>query len=288
LGRKFGLLSSTSGKWFTDKLKMPAISFAAFFLIETGLSLNLFNLTWLFVATSISAIVAIFVFSSAAFSDSHFYKCVKLKDEELMSRFTKLFNAAGLKSIRVLELKTEKLTTKGIAASSGIGFTKRILLSDTLLSIYSKDEIESVVGHEIGHHKKGHLWKYAGVFTFFLITAFTISTLIVQSINGRLGLGGLYSAASIPLWALVFGVAFACFVPLLNMLSREAEGECDQYELELVGKPEAYISSMIKLGEQNLRYATPNNLVEIVFYNHPSCTERVERALIFKKAQNSK
>ena len=287
LGRRFGLFKNSTGKWLLDKLKMPALSFAAFSLIEGGLSLNVLNLTWVLVASSICVALVVFVFSSAAFSDSHFYRCVKLKDEELLGRFAKLFRSAGLKPIRVFELKTGTITTKGIAASSGIGFTRRIMLSDTLLSNYSKDEIESVVGHEIGHHKHGHLWKYSGAFTFFMITAFSIAMLIVQSIHGLLGFEDLYSAASFPLWALVFGLIFAGFIPLLNMLSRNAEGESDQYELELVKKPNAYISSMIKLCDQNLRYASPNRLIETVFYNHPSTRERVDRALMFRKSLTS-
>ena len=73
----------------------------------------------------------------------------------------------------------------------------------------------------------------------------------------------------------------------MNMLSRWAEGHCDQYELDLVGKPDAYISAMIKLCDQNLRYAYPNPFIEFLFYDHPSGKKRIERALTYKRRQHS-
>jgi STE24 endopeptidase len=69
----------------------------------------------------------------------------------------------------------------------------------------------------------------------------------------------------------------------MNTLSRRAEDHCDQYELELVEKPDAYISAMVKLCDQNLRYANPSALTEFLFYDHPSGKKRIERAATYKR-----
>ena len=41
----------------------------------------------------------------------------------------------------------------------GMGGTRRIILSDTLLENYSEDEIEAVLAHELGHHVRRHIVK---------------------------------------------------------------------------------------------------------------------------------
>ena len=50
-------------------------------------------------------------------------------------------------------------TRKANAALAGLGRTRRILLSDTLLADYSDDEIEVVLAHELAHHVHRDLWR---------------------------------------------------------------------------------------------------------------------------------
>jgi STE24 endopeptidase len=157
------------------------------------------------------------------------------------------------------------------------------LLSDTFLSNYSNDEIESVMGHEIGHHVYGHIWKFTVMFSGIFLLVLFFTNLILQATFGFFGFERVDSVASFPLLALVLGLLFAVFTPLINTLSRRAEGNCDQYELDLVEKPDAYISSMMKLCDQNLRYAYPSPLIEFMFYDHPSGKKRIERALAYKR-----
>jgi hypothetical protein len=40
---------------------------------------------------------------------------------------------------------------------------------------------------------------------------------------------------------------------------------------------------MVKLCDQNLRYAYPSPMIEFLFYDHPSGKKRVERALAYKR-----
>ena len=181
-------------------------------------------------------------------------------------------------------MKAGAKTKKATAALTGIGNTRRMLLSDTFLSNYSTDEVESVMGHEIGHHIYGHIWKFALLLSIFLLFVLFITSQIVQPVSAFFNLGHINSVSSLPLLALVFGLLYVGFSPLMNTLSRLAEGHCDQYELDLVQKPDAYISSMVKLCDQNLRYAYPSPFIEFMFYDHPSGKKRVERALAYKKS----
>jgi STE24 endopeptidase len=113
-----------------------------------------------------------------------------------------------------------------------------------------------------------------------------LTSKVMQATVGFWGLGSVDSADSLPLMALVLGLLYAVLIPFMNSLSRWSEAHCDQYALDLVEKPDAYISKMIKLCDQNLRYAYPNRLIEFLFYDHPSGKKRIERALAYKRAHS--
>ena len=49
-------------------------------------------------------------------------------------------------------------TTKANAALVGVGRTRRILVSDTLLAGHSDEEIETIFAHELAHHVYGDIW----------------------------------------------------------------------------------------------------------------------------------
>ena len=59
---------------------------------------------------------------------------------------------------------------------------------------------------------------------------------------------------------------------------RRFERACDKYAIEKTDDPEAFISTMEKLAEQNLSDLTPNRLIEFLFYSHPAISKRVEMA----------
>jgi STE24 endopeptidase len=290
LEHKFELSNETLGVWFRDKVKMT-ILFAIFIVSFVE---GIYNFIWLdptywwfFLWVVAVFIIVLVVYVSPVVIMPLFFKFPRLKDEELLDRLTKLADKAGIKIIGVFEMKAEAKTKKATAALTGIGNTRRMLLSDTFLSNYSTDEIESVMGHEIGHHIYGHIWKFALLLSGFFLFDLFITSQIAQPVSTFFNIGHVNSVSSLPLLALVFGLLYVGFTPLMNTLSRLAEGHCDQYELDLVQKPDAYISSMVKLCDQNLRYAYPSSFTEFMFYDHPSGKKRVERALAYTPSTQS-
>lgn len=79
-------------------------------------------------------------------------------------------------------------------------FKKRIFVTDYLMENLSRDEIEAIVAHEIGHIKKGHLWIRLGLILGWL--------LIVQVI----GVLGDDLASHVPVWVIL--TVFAVFMTL--------------------------------------------------------------------------
>jgi STE24 endopeptidase len=182
-------------------------------------------------------------------------------------------------------MKASVKTKKAIGALAGIGNTRRIILSDTLLNKYTPDEIECVIGHELGHHVYRHLGKLlAMVSVLFFVGLFIVDQVLQRTVT-YFGFSGIGDIASLPLLALVLGLFFLIVTPIQNTISRKLEGHADQYELELVNKPDAHISLMVKLYDQNLRHADPHPIIEFIYHSHPSGKKRIERARRYKRSR---
>ena len=71
----------------------------------------------------------------------------------------KLAERAGARVLGAYEWGLGDKSRKANAALTGLGATRRILVSDTMLAAYSDDEIEVVLAHELAHHVYGDIWK---------------------------------------------------------------------------------------------------------------------------------
>ncbi len=283
---RFDLSKESEKKWFVDHLKASTLSGLAILVFVQGIFGFMrvdIAYWWLYLWAATVLVAVFFLYVSPVLIMPLFYKFPKLENEELLSRLTKLAGKAGIKIIGVFEMKAGEKTKKATAALTGIGGTRRMLLSDTFLTNFSDDETESVMGHEIGHHVFGHLWKFTFELSLMVLVMLFITSVVLPPASAIFSFDRFYSVATLPLIALIFGLMYFAFTPIMNTLSRRAEGNCDQYELELADKPDAYISSMTKLCDQNLRYATPPAIIEFLFYDHPSGKKRIDRALEYKR-----
>ena len=215
-----------------------------------------------------------------------FYKIVPLDDEELKSRIRNLAVKVGIKVENVFTFNMSKNTKKANAALTGLGKTKRIILGDTLLSNYSKDEIETVLAHELGHYKHKHLLKNIlfGTASSFL-TFFIISVLYKNSIHwfSFISITQIAALPLLSLWAMIIGLIQS---PIGNILSRKYEYQADRYAIESTRKPKSFINTLEKLTDQNLGDREPHPFVEWFFYSHPSIKNRINAINNFAKEKN--
>ena len=216
LEHKFELSTETLSRWFRDRMKLSILSIVFMLAFVEGI----YNFMWLsptywwfFLWLVTALVIALFMYVAPVLIMPLFYKFPKLKDEELLGRLTSLANKAGIKVIGVFEMKAGEKTKKATAGLTGIGNTHRMLLSDTFLSNYSNDEIESAMGHEIGHHIYGHIWKFDVLWSGVLLFVLFITNQILQATFGFFGLERVDSVASLPLLALMFG-SFLLFLLL--------------------------------------------------------------------------
>ena len=70
-------------------------------------------------------------------------------------------------------------------------------------------------------------------------------------------------------------------LPAVNALSRAQERAADRYALETTRNPDAFVSAMKRLSQQNMAEDHPSTLVRLVFYSHPPIRERIDAARAF-------
>ena len=208
-----------------------------------------------------------------------FYKFVPLENEELKQRLVRLGEKAGAQVRGVYEWKLSEKSKKANAALTGLGNTRRIILSDTLLANYTDDEIEAVLAHELGHHVHGHIWKSIGVQAAITFAGFWAASWVLSYAVMTLHMyPEVHDFANLPLLALVASVLSLLLLPALNAFSRHNEWEADHYCWKAVPSVRPFISAMNKLSEQNLAERNPSRLVEILFHSHPPVAKRVAAA----------
>jgi STE24 endopeptidase len=278
LEHKYNLSNQTFLAWIWEDLKGLLISLVIGIpiLLAFYWLLNRFGANWwlpmailLFVLSVLLArIVPVFILPL-------FYKITPLEDEDLKSRINKLAADAGIKVQNVFKFNMSKNTKKANAAFTGIGKSKRILLGDTLLDNYSKDEIETVLAHELGHYKKKHIIKniiigtVSSFLTLFLIAFFYDKSVSWLHFAGRIDISAL---PLLSLWTMVIGLLLT---PIGNIISRKYEYEADDYAVTSTGKPADFIATLEKLNDQNLGDQDPHPFVEWYFYSHPSILKRI-------------
>jgi STE24 endopeptidase len=210
-----------------------------------------------------------------------FYRFTPLSRDALRARLVALAVRAGVRVLDAFEWRLSDRTRKANAALTGLGRTRRILVSDTLLAEYSDDEIEMVLAHELGHHVHHDIWKGIAFETVLAFGGFYVAARLLSSFALAAGLRGAADIAGLPLLALGATAVSLVFVPLANAVSRWHERLADRYALELGGNAGAFISAMRRLASQNLAEEHPSLLARILFYSHPPVTERIEAARRF-------
>ena len=206
-----------------------------------------------------------------------FYKVTRLEDASLLVRLRKLTEGTTLSIEGVYQLHLSAETKKANAALAGLGNTRRVLLGDTLLAQFAPEEIEVVFAHEIGHHVFRHLPKSIILNVASSLAGFWLVHQVLSACANpeMLGYKGIADPAALPLLLFVLAVFGLSLSPLLNVLSRFHERQCDRYALERTHNKSAYRSAFIKLARINKSDPDPHPLVAFLFHDHPPIRERL-------------
>lgn len=282
LEARFGFNKTTLKTFVLDRLKGllltvaiggPVLALLLWFFGQEGTT------AWLWAWGAVTGVTLLLQFVAPAWILPLFNKFTPLPEGELRRAIFDYARRVGFPLSNLFVMDGSKRSAKGNAFFTGFGKNKRIALFDTLIEKHSVEELVGVLAHEIGHHKKGHIWK-----GFVLITVQTGAMLFVFSVV--LNWAGLFDAFQVSpsrhAGFAVFGilmspVSFLLSLPL-RALSRRNECEADRYAAETLGTGRALSSGLRKLSADSLANLTPHPLYVALHHTHPPLVERV-RAL---------
>jgi STE24 endopeptidase len=281
LERRYGLAVQTTAMWWIDWLKSTAISFVLAILatLVVTLLLRLIPDYWWIAASFVFAAVLVGVAQLApVLLMPIFFRFRPLDRPALTERLLALSARARADVVGVFEWQLGDRTRKANAALAGLGRTRRILLSDTLLAAHSDEEIEVILAHELAHHVHRDLWTAIALDSVLIAAGFYVADRVLSVGVSVLGMTGKDDLAVLPLLALAIAVVSMLLHPLAHAISRAHERRADRYALEMTQNPAAFVSAMKRLAAQNLAEEAPSRWVEWMFHSHPSTSARIAAA----------
>ena len=281
LERRYGLAVELPRHWFSDHVRSSVLGLAfglvgaAFVYILIG---QLPTWWWVVAAGGFLLVSVALTTLGPVVLLPLFYHSAPLDRQPLRERLVSLAARAGTPVVDAYEWRLSDRTRKANAVLTGLGTTRRILISDTLLAGYSDDEIEVILAHELAHHVHRDLWKGLAGEALLTGAGFLLASRLLQLAVPALGLQGPDDVAGLPVLLLGGVLMSLAALPLANVVSRGYERRADRFALDLVRNPAAFTAAMRRLGAQNLAEQNPSRLARWLFYSHPPIEERLRMA----------
>jgi STE24 endopeptidase len=317
--RAWNMTGMSTAAWLVDSGKSMLVSGVQSGIVLLGLyGLMWFfpRAWWLLAAAGGVALAVLYVWLMPVVISPLFNTFTPLRDPYLQERIRVLAARAQVPVDEVLVMDASRRGRHTNAYYSGFGSTQRVVLYDTLLKSHSAiqpesvasaigllangpsggpllaasqvvaaqkegdDEVESILGHEMGHWRHNHIVKgiaLAGVGALFGL--WVLSLILRWAVNRRpFSLHSPADPAGLPLLLLLLTLGHWLAMPVQNGISRAFERQADEAALELAGKPDAFIAGELRLARDNLSNVAPTPFNVWMFSTHPPAVERIEMA----------
>lgn len=277
---KYGFNKTTVKTFISDIIKnliltaiigLPIFAVIVMFFVKYG------SLAWLYASITVISFELLITFIAPVFIMPLFNKYVPLEDGELKTELEKYAKEQNFKMKGLYKMDGSKRSTKTNAFFTGFGKFRRIVLFDTLIAKHTTQELVSVLAHEMGHYKKGHIHR-------FMIMSFINTIIIFFLLSLFIGNEGLFAAfkmqhISVYGALIFFGFLYtpiSMFLSVIqNVISRKQEYEADRYSVTTYKNPKAMIEALKKLSVDNLSNLTPHKMKVFMEYSHPPILDRI-------------
>ncbi len=287
LPHRYGLSTMSLKSWLGDLFKGLALSLVLEVLaIEFVYALlaSQPQTWWLWVSLAMLFFSVVMANLAPVLIFPIFYKFTPLPDGDLTKRLLALAERAHTRVQGVFTMHMSNKTTAANAALMGLGYTRRIVVGDTMLNRFTPDEIEVVLAHELGHHVHHDIWKL--IISQSILTLgglYLVNVVLHWAVETQHIYNGLADPATIPLLLALMGAFGLIVMPIGNGYSRAIEYQADEYALQATRMVKPFKSAMTRLANQNLSDVEPSPVVEFLFHDHPSINKRLKHADEFVK-----
>src|ERR1039457_158443 len=262
--RQYGLATQTFGPWAWDQTKGLMIGIVLggiLVMLLFGIVRRLPRTWWIWGAIVTSVFLIFFAMIVPVFIVPIFNKVTRLDDPKVTAPILSLARANGIPAKDVWEMDASKQTTRMSANVSGFGNTMRVTLNDNLLRRGSPEEIQAVMGHEMGHYVMNHIYK--GIMFDSIETVLMFACLYfglgwaLKRWGEKWKIRGVGDTAVVPLVVLLVSIFSFVFTPVDNTFTRTQEYEADMYGLNTSRQPDGFARSE----EHTSELQSPCNLV---------------------------
>jgi STE24 endopeptidase len=182
----------------------------------------------------------------------------------------------------IVVVETSKHGTSANAAVTGLGPTRRLVLTDTLIG-FGDEAVMGAVAHEVGHRRDERLPRRLLLAALSLIG---LLWLIERALRFALRHGARQEAQAWPFVRALSLLLLLAIQPVHAALNRNEEREADEVELSTRRDYDVYVTEQVKLSRSNATAPFPPAPWRWI-QDHPSPSERIARALWYKARMTS-
>ncbi len=284
---KYGLLNQSFGPWMKDQLVglVVSIVLGAFLVVPLfGLVRKLGSSWWVAGAVLLIAFLALVSLIAPVYIFPLFNTYTKLEDATVRDPILSMARANGIPAKDVYEFDASRQSNRVSANVSGFAQTLRISLNDNLLKRCTLPEIETTMGHEMGHYVLNHAYMGLVMVGVVVVIGFAFVnwgiSFALARWGQRWGVQGIGDVAVLPLAVILFSVYLFLMTPVNNSITRTMEYEADMYGLNSARQPDGEANVDLLLGEY--RKMDPGPVEEFIFFDHPSGRTRITEAMRWK------
>ena len=284
---KYGLLNQNFGEWMRDQLVVLAVVT----VLGAILMVPLFGLVrrvgkdwWIWGAVLMIVFAAFVSLIAPVYIAPLFNKYKSLENVRVKDSILRMARANGIPARDVYEFDASRQSNRVSANVSGFANTMRISLNDNLLKRCTLSEIETTMGHEMGHYVLNHEYKGLMISGVLILIGFAFVNWGINFALARWGsvwdIRGITDVAVLPLATILFLFYLFLTTPIGNTVTRTMEFEADMYGLNAAQQPDGEANVDMMLGEY--RKLDPGPMEEFIFYDHPSGRTRITAAMLWK------
>jgi STE24 endopeptidase len=281
LDRRYGLTRQSVAEWCKDYVRASGVSlvFGTVAAVWVYAALALWPAGWWMAAWAgaVAASVAT-AWAAPVLLLPLFYRFVPLEDEALRRRLLALADKARVPALGIFEWRLSDRTSRANAALTGLGRTRRIIVSDTLVADYPPEEVEVILAHELAHHVNHDIWRGLALAGLVTGVALWVADALLRRAVLPFGLRGMSDVAGLPV-LLLSTMAVSCLaLPVANAVSRAHERRADRFALDITRNAATFVSAMRRLGARNLAEEAPTLAARLFFCTHPPLRDRMALA----------
>ena len=161
-----------------------------------------------------------------------------------------LAQRTGVPSDKILIYNGSKQSQRYTANVSGLFGTARVAMSDTMFQQGADlAEVRGVVGHEMGHYKRHHIFISAFVLGALAVLMLFIADRAFPSVArlvGANGMAGIADPAALPGLIIIVSTLGLLAMPITNTLTRFQESDADRFSLEYANEPDGLSKALVK------------------------------------------